>query len=606
MDVVTEYRRLKRDGCLEGALEVARRRLPAAGSRAVAQIGQWLRKDLAGSGAGEPGLRVLVLGQCTTTYLVPALVAWSWHEGLRVECGEGAYDQVIQELARLEGDAIPDVVVILPWHQRLLADDSRDAASRVEDEMAFLQTAWREVARIRCKLIQVSYDWTGAGALGLGLSARRGGAIGLVQQANASLRAALPAGAFFVDLESLSAWHGKAGFYDERNDHWLKQPFTPEGLSHLARQTAAGLRTLTRGRRKVLVLDLDNTLWGGVVGEEGAHGVAIGGTTEGEAFAAFQRLVRQLRGSGVLLAVCSKNNEADAREPFLANDGMLLKLEDFSAFHASWDGKPSRIRRIAEELNLGLDSFVFFDDNPAEREHVRAELPEVLVVEVPPDPAHYLRALQESRAFEAVDLTSADVDRAGQYAAEAARRRLQNEGAAPERYLASLAMRAAVEEIDERNLDRVVDLITKTNQFNLTTRRHSRAAVEAMVSSPRSVCFAVKLADRFGDYGLISVLLGIAEDPETLRIDTWLMSCRAMGRTVEHFVMNHLAAFARDRGYATLMGEYLPTAKNAPVEGLLPGFGFVPAPGDGSRWTLSLTSFVEQAIEILPSWAQTA
>ena len=595
MDAIAEYRALRKDGRLAEAVALLRRDLPLLEPNAVAQAGKLLLKDLASLHADTKPLDVLVLGQCTTNYLPPVITAWAWSEGMRVTVREGGYDQVIQDLAALDEKSAPDVIVLLPWNQRLLASDARGVAARIEDEMNLLQQAWLQVARLKSKLVQVSYDWSGAGALGFALSSRRGGNIELVRQVNASLHAALPRGAFLVDLESLSAWHGKSRFYDERNYHWMKQPFSTGGLSLLARKIAAGLRALVCGRRKVLVLDLDNTLWGGVVGELGPHGVALGGTPEGESFAAFQKLVKQLKQSGVLLAVCSKNNDADAREPFEKRDDIILRLDDFASFQASWDGKPAAIRRIAEELNLGLDSFVFFDDNPAERAHVRAELPQVLVVEVPADPAQFVRALQDSLAFEAVDIGEADAERAAQYQAEAARRSMQTAAASPEDYLASLVMKASVEPVNEANLDRVVDLITKTNQFNLTTRRHSRAAVEQMIATPRSVCFAVKLQDKFGDYGLISVALALPSHDDALHIDTWLMSCRAMGRTVEHFVLNHLVKAARDAGFTRLTGEYLPTAKNTPVRDLLGGFGFVKR---SEREELSLASFFDLPTQV--------
>ncbi len=589
MEIAAQYRALKKDGRLQDALALARREVSAVEPNAVAQLGKMLQRDLCGRGepSAEP-LRVFVVGQCTTTYLLPMLTAWAWSDGMHVQVSDSEYDQVVQSLMALKVEDAPDVVVVLPWNQRLLAHDARTAAERIEDEVAFLHQCWAQVERLRCKLVQVSYDWMGIGALGYGLSSRHDGDISLIQRVNASLRAALPAGAYLVDLKQISSWHGKSRFYDERNYHWLKQPFSSEGLSVLARHVAAGIRVLTTGRKKVLVLDLDNTLWGGVVGELGAHGIAAAGSTEGEAFLAFQKHVKRLGQSGVLLAVCSKNNDADAREPFEKNAQMALRLEDFAAFHASWDTKPSRLRQMALELNLGLDSFVFFDDNPVERAHVRAELPEVLVPEVPADPALYIRALQETLAFETVGITSADAARASQYAAESSRKQALGVAASPEEYLTSLEMGAEILPIGPDTIDRVVDLITKTNQFNLTTRRHSRARVEEMTGTPGAVCFAVQLADKFGDYGIISVVLcepdAEARESGALRIDTWLMSCRAMGRRVEHLVMNHLVERAQSAGYAELLGEYLPTQKNTPVKALLADFGFAPLPDRGEGW----------------------
>ncbi len=588
---LNRYRQLRKDGRLDEALALLRQAIPFLNPNEVAQAGRMLLKDIPAAFSGGTPPEVLILGQCTTSYLPPVVTAWAWSDGLQISVRDGAHDQMLQELMSLQ--TAPDVIVLLPWHQRLLADDARSTAQRIADEMEFLHAVWGQVARLKSKLVQVSYDWTSPGPSGYALSSRDG-VLALVQQANAALRDALPANAYFVDIESISAAQGKLTFYDARNYHWLKQPFSPLGLSMLARHLAAGLRVLTSGRKKVLVLDLDNTLWGGVVGETGPQGIVVG--AEGEGYLAFQKHVRRLRETGVLLAVCSKNNEADAREPFEKNDRMALQLDDFAAFHASWDAKPASLRRMAVELNLGLDSFVFFDDNPAERAHVRAELPEVTVVEVPPDPAHYVQALEESLAFESTGLTEADSQRTSQYAAESQRRNSLSSAASPDDYLASLEMKAEVLEMNHSNLDRVVDLITKTNQFNLTTRRHSRAAVEEMVAAKNSVCFAVSLADKFGDYGIVSVVLAVALDDTTLRLDTWLMSCRAMGRTLEHFVMNRIATLARQSGYARVRGEYLPTPKNVPVQTLLSDFGFK-ADELTKCWILPLTFFAEMATQ---------
>ena len=575
------------------ALDLARRAVPQLEPGPLAQVGKLLQKDLAGTGVAST---VLVLGQCTTTYLPPVITAWAWAEGLRLEIRDAEYDQMLQELMHLQTG--PDAVVLLPWNQRLLAAGDRDAAQRVEDEMTFLRQVWAQVARLKIKLVQVSYDWVHPGPLGYSLSSRRDGAVGLVQKMNAALRAELPPGTYHVDLETLSAWQGKSSFYDERNYHWLKQPFSPVGLSLLGRHLATGLRVLGSGRRKVLVLDLDNTLWGGVVGESGPHGIAVGGTGEGQAYAAFQKHAKRLKESGVLLAVASKNNDADAREPFEVNEEMVLELKDFASFHACWDPKPGRLKLMAQELNLGLDSFVFFDDNPAERERMKAELPEVVVVEVPTDPDLYIRALQESLAFETTDITSADSDRASQYVAENSRRAAQEFAASPEDYLASLEMKAEVQRISAASLDRVVDLITKTNQFNLTTRRHSRAAVEEMVAHDRAVSFAVGLVDKFGDYGLVGVVLGVPADEQTLKLDTWLMSCRAMGRTVEHFTMNEIARQAEALGYDRILGEYQPTAKNVPVQFLLRDMGFeAQSQGEGT-YVLKVFSYSDLPTQV--------
>jgi FkbH-like protein len=457
----------------------------------------------------------------------------------------------------------------------LLAGTDPDAAIRAE--CAFWEAAWAN--RRGARLVQVGYDWSGPGPAGVTLAGAPGGRVDTIRAMNAALRARLPQGAAWVDLEQVAGELGRERFYDPRRYHWTKQPFSDEGILRLCRALHAAVRALLTGPKKVLVLDLDNTLWGGVVGETGPLGVAICETPEGEAFRAFQRHVKGLSQRGVVLAVASKNNPADAREPFVQNSEMVLKLEDFAGFEASWDPKATSLVRLAESLRLGLDSFVFFDDNPAEREHIRQALPEVDVVDVPEEPALYVRALEAGLWFEAVTQTAEDAARAAQYQAEAGRRGAEAAFGSLDAYLASLEMRATIRPVGEADLDRVVQLIGKTNQFNLTTRRHGPDAVRTLLADPRTVALTVRVADRFGDHGLVAVLFGVPEETagyeaaQTLRVDTWLMSCRVIGRTVEHLSFATLLEAARARGYTRVLGEYLPTAKNAQVADLYAQLG---------------------------------
>jgi FkbH-like protein len=396
---------------------------------------------------------------------------------------------------------------------------------------------------------------------------------------NRALRRERPKGAYFFDLEQICGTIGRASFCDMRRYFWTKQPFSESGSVQLAHQLHAGVRALTTGPKKVLVVDLDNTLWGAVVGETGPLGIGLGEGPDGEAFRAFQKHVKALADRGVVLAIASKNNLKDALEPFETNPEMLLKLEDFAACEINWEPKGTTLARLAKTLNLGLDSFVFFDDNPAEREQVRQALPEVEVVEVPEDPAEYVRALQAGCWFETTGLTVEDSIRTRQYVVERQRRELEQSSGSLEDYLRSLEMIGEVAPIDEPELQRVVQLLAKTNQFNLTTRRHSREEVLALLGTPGSIGMTIRVRDRFGDHGLIGVVIGVPEpgrDVPTLRIDTWLMSCRVIGRTVEQFTVRVLLDRASRCGYRRIMGEYLPTAKNALVRELYTSLGFQP------------------------------
>jgi FkbH-like protein len=531
------------------------------------RAGRLISKLRASSGDAGAPVRAALLGQCTTSWIAASLVAEAWGRGCCLEVKEGEYDNVIQELTGL--DHRPHVIILLPWNQRLLHGGGRSTDRRVADELDFWKRAWDLVGeRTGARILQAGYDWVGPGALGHHLSAQNEGEVGLIRRTNEELRRALPSSAFFLDLEQVSGIVGRDRFYDPRRYFWTKQPFSETGARCLARQLWAGIRALLMGPKKVLVVDLDNTLWGGVVGETGQLGIALGETPDGEAYRAFQRYLKNLSQRGIVLAVCSKNNREDALAPFQQNPQMIVELHDFACLEASWQPKSEGLRRIAASLNLGLDSFVFFDDNPAEREHIRQALPEVEVVEVPEDPADYIRALEVGLWFETVQISAEDTQRSAHYQQESYRREAQRAVISMGDYLTSLEMRGTVQPISSANLQRVVQLIGKTNQFNLTTRRHSERDVENILSQPGSLGLALTLEDKFGDHGLISVLLAVpmADRPEkALYIDTWLMSCRVIGRTAEEFFFNELSERARELGYKFLRGEFIPTRKNALV-----------------------------------------
>ncbi|MGH7818536.1 MAG: HAD-IIIC family phosphatase, partial [Candidatus Binatia bacterium] len=323
-------------------------------------------------------------------------------------------------------------------------------------------------------------------------------------------------------------------------------------------------------------------------------GIAIGeGDPVGEAFKAFLEHVLRLKQRGVLLAVCSKNEDAIARAPFRERSEMVLRLEDFACFRIDWRPKPVALREIAAELNIGLDSLVFVDDNPVEREHVRQWTPEVRVVELTDDPADYPRLLDEAGHFEVTTLSTEDAQRTRQYQENARRRELEASVADYRAYVSSLEQRAVVGSFEEAHLDRITQLINKSNQFNLTTLRMSRSEVEAAMRDGMALTATVRLADRFGDNGLISVFLA-RRDGDELRIDEWLMSCRVLNRGVEQLLLNHVVEEARRMGARTLHGVYIPTPRNALVRDHYKSLSFAPAGGeeDGTtHWTLDVSAY---------------
>jgi FkbH-like protein len=402
-----------------------------------------------------------------------------------------------------------------------------------------------------------------------------------------------PSGVRIWDLEFLANRIGGIQAADPRGWFETKQPGSPALLVELAREAAHLIASLKRAPKKVLVLDLDNTIWGGVVAEVGLEGIELGDTSpRGEAFKAFQKCAASLKDRGVLLAVCSKNDFKKAAEPFEKHPEMVLRMADIVSFKANWEPKSENIRQMARELNLGLDSFVFVDDNPAEIDIVRQFAPEVTTILLGPDPSEYAAQLQDCRLFEPAGITAEDVERTSQYRAEAERKVLEASVTDMDSYLSSLAMEGTISEFSVVDAPRVSQLINKSNQFNLTTRRRSEAEVLAVMKDAGFVGYSMRLKDRFGDHGLISIVIGKKAEG-TMEIDTWLMSCRVLKRQVEEEVLNELARLAKLRGCQRLEGIYLPTVKNEMVRDFYGRMGFtLTGESDAKReFALNLESF---------------
>jgi FkbH-like protein len=409
-----------------------------------------------------------------------------------------------------------------------------------------------------------------------------------------------------LDIAHWSAIQGLPPWYDPTRWHHAKQLIAPTAAvfyGDLVGRLLAAMRGLSA---KCLVLDLDNTLWGGVIGDDGLDGIVLGqGSGAGEAFIAFQAYAKLLSQRGVILAVCSKNTHEIAEAAFLEHPDMVLKREDIAVFVANWNDKPSNLREIARSLNIGIDSLVFFDDNPAEREIVRQTLPEVAVPEAPEDAAHFVACLAEAGYFEAIAFTEEDRARAEQYRANSERSQAMQSGTDMESFLASLDMKMTVAPFTAVDLPRITQLTNKSNQFNLTTRRYTQDQMAAFAASESAVTLSFRLVDKFGDNGLIGVLIALpdTENATILRIDTWLMSCRVLGRQVEAETINQLCRIAKDRGFTAIAGDYIPTPKNALVRDIYARMGFTHIAGDAgnaTQWSLTVADFqpTETAIAV--------
>ncbi|HUI06197.1 MAG TPA: HAD-IIIC family phosphatase [Verrucomicrobiae bacterium] len=434
-------------------------------------------------------------------------------------------------------------------------------------------------------------------ALGLGEPLASGSQSDVIGRLNARLAKAVGAiaGGYVLDLERVCANVGYDNCYDDKMWYLGRSPFSPAAWRALAQEQAAFIRAVRGPQRKCLVLDLDNVLWGGIVGEAGLANIKLGQTYPGAVFRDFQEAVMELQRRGVLLAINSKNNPADVEEVFRSHPDMVLKLDDFACTRINWQDKPQNMREIARELNIGLESLVFFDDNPAEQALMRQALPQVLTVPVPPEPIKYVNVLRDSRAFDRLSVTAEDRRRGDMYREQAARRQLEQSATSVEEFLRDLQMTVSIGRVDDFAFPRVVDLLQKTNQFNLTTRRHTGGQLKAMLDDPTCGVFWLRVADRFGDNGIVGVAI-VQRLDEVAFIESFLMSCRVIGRTVETAFLSFLADRAKEWGASALEGEFVPTAKNAPAADFYRRHGFTPIgeANRGSRWRLDLAKVAFQ------------
>lgn len=403
-----------------------------------------------------------------------------------------------------------------------------------------------------------------------------------------------------INVFDFAAWcarEGKACF-DERLDLFARQPLSANVVTSFSLELARLFRPIFQPRAKVLLLDLDNTLWGGTIGDDGMSGLKVGRDYPGNVFRRIQSLAKRLKESGVLLALVSKNNIEPVQKAFETLPDMVLRWEDFVVHKIDWNPKHQNIQAIASELNLGLDSFVFLDDNHLEREEVKHYLPQVQVLDNGGDPYSILTALRGSALFDAYRVSAEDSQRTELYSLQAARS-IDVGAANIEEFLASLSMEAIIEAVSAASLQRVVQMLGKTNQFNVTTRRHSEAVVRDLIKSERNILLTVELVDRFGSQGIVGLIIGVEQEPGTLLVDSFLLSCRVIGRGVEESLWSAFVELANGRAFQRIRAQYIPTEKNAMVADLFLRLGMqaVEAPQGEFLYELGLPAAV-----LKPDW----
>jgi FkbH-like protein len=558
----------------------------------------------------DSALRVALLGFCTTRYYALVLRGLGETVGTPVVTYESEYDTVDQTVLDDASGLYafrPDFAVFVTAVQTVRAQLAQvDIARRVasaDAEVERILSLARRVAEangitvlIHEFVVPYERPW---GNLTRCID---GSMANVVARMNARLRefARTIDNVYTMECDHIAAWSGKQTWFDERLWFYSKSFCHPDCLPRVAGNLLDILRAVKGRGIKCIALDLDNTLWGGIIGDDGLEGIRLGELGDGEAYVHFQAWLKQLRKRGIILGVCSKNDEDKAREPFQRHPDMILREDDISCFIANWDDKATNLQRMAAILNIGLSSILFLDDSNFERDLVRQMLPEVCVPEMPEDPSEYVPHLESLNLFEAVQFSDEDRKRTEFYRANVQRHEEQHNYADVNDYLVGLDMTAAFERFDEYHMPRIGQLVQRTNQFNLTTIRHSVGELNAYAKDPHVFPYYTTLEDKFGDNGLVSVVIG-SRDGDSLDIVTWLMSCRVMSRRLEEFVLDQLVEVARGAGVLVIRGRYSPTKKNRLVADHYEKLGFrqIDTETDGTTvWELDVNDHTPSSAPI--------
>ena len=560
------------------------------------------KKDMSGLKAH----RVAIMGDCATQHIAVALRGWGYDAGIRFEVLDTDYNQIDAQTMDPGSELYefaPQWCVIGNCTDKLYeaycefpAAQRGSFAQTVCDR---LTAVWQRIEnRCGARMIQFNFPaWDDRIFGDFGAKTPDSFAYQL-RKLNFLLAESCSThkNVFLLDIDGLQSRLGEAAVRDAKMYCIAKMPFRTDFLPYIAKQITDTVLAASGSFKKCVVLDLDNTLWGGVIGDDGMDGIQIGELGLGHAFSAFQMWLKELKNRGIILCVCSKNNEDTAKEPFQKHPEMVLRLDDISVFVANWEDKAGNIRFIQRTLNIGMDSFVFLDDNPFERQAVRSLIAEITVPELPENPEEYVDYLRSLNLFETASYSEEDRVRTQQYQAEARRVSLQSQCADYDAYLESLEMVAEAKPFDSFHFPRIAQLTQRSNQFNLRTVRYTEQEIAAIAASENHVTLYFTLRDKFGDHGLISAVI-MEKREDRLFVDTWLMSCRVLKRGMEEFIVNKMIEAAANAGFATVEGEYLKTAKNAMVANIYEKMGFTTL-GDG-RFVADTAAFQKNKTHIV-------
>lgn len=548
-----------------------------------------LKRNLKKEVPDYPIVRIALVGDTATQFLATAIKGMGIERGYQVDLFEAEYNQVERQFMDPTSDLYEfdaDYIVVFQSTHKFGEKHSlctmETQVSLADERIDFVTSVVSNPAFASKKIIYFNYPEIEDTVFGSYANKVDSSFTYQVRKLNYELMKLSEqyANLFICDMAALQNKLGRDVMFAPNVYTSTEMVLSIDAVPFVASRIMDIIAAIKGQFKKCLILDLDNTVWGGVIGDDGLEGIQLGhGLGIGKAFTEFQMWVKKLRQRGIIICVASKNNEETAKEPFEKHPDMILKLDDIAVFQANWETKVDNIRTIQSVLNIGFDSMVFLDDNPFERNIVRENIPGITVPELPEDPAEYLEYLYSLNLFETASYSNADKDRTKQYQVEAKRVSLQKTFANEADFLKSLNMVSVVSGFTKFNTPRVAQLSQRSNQFNLRTVRYTEADIEAYANDPDVIDLSFTLEDKFGDNGLIAVIIMKKQDEETLFVDTWFMSCRVLKRGMENFTLNTMVERAKAAGYKRIVGEYLPTPKNKMVEQHYPGLGFTKIEG---------------------------
>ncbi|MES2851203.1 MAG: HAD-IIIC family phosphatase [Bacteroidota bacterium] len=557
-----------------------------------------LKKNLKKDFTGLTALKVALLGDSATQLLVQALRGAAFNEGFDLQVWEADFNQVERQVFDNGSELYeynPDIIIFFQASHKLLGTYNKlkpEAYSSLADSrLELVDSMYRQLkSSLKSKIIYYNYAEINDSVFGNYANKIESSFLFQLRKLNFGLMqfAAANADFFICDISSVQNQFGKATFFQSNIYINTEMVLSLDVMPEVAVRTVDIIKTLNGKFKKCVILDLDNTTWGGIIGDDGLENIQVGSLGIGKAFSEFQYWIKKLQRRGIILAVCSKNTESIAKEPFEKHPDMVLHLEDIAVFVANWETKVDNIRHIQSILNIGFDSMVFLDDNPFERNIVRENIKDITVPELPEDPAEYLEYLYSLNLFETISFSGEDAERTKQYQVEAKRAVLQKSFGSEDDFLKNLEMVSLVEPFTKFNTPRVAQLSQRSNQFNLRTVRYTEADIESIATDNSYAPFTFTLEDKFGDNGLICIIILKKENDDTLFIETWLMSCRVLKRGMEDFTLNSIVNYAKEKGFTYLKGEYLPTAKNEMVADHYKKLGFAE---DVDCWKLDVIKY---------------